>query len=137
MTSKPFRGVILATACVLALLPASPASAATAAAGPGGFAAGFLTPVVVTAPGEAITFVSADVAPHNFIADGVYLPKKLAKKTKWCSAYAATMCPLFWSPTIGVGQTAEVEGEDFLKSGEQYPFYCSIHPGMKGTLVVR
>lgn len=131
------RAVLAAASAALVLAAPAPAHAAVAAAVPGSFAGGFATPVVVTAPGEAITFVNADPAPHNFVADGVYLPKKEAKKAKWCSAFTAKTCPLFWSPTIAAGETTEVEGVDGLEAGKQYPFFCSLHPGMKGTLVVR
>jgi plastocyanin len=124
-------------ACSLVGLLAAPASSAAAAAGPGGFAAGFITPVVVTAPGEAITFANFDAAPHNFVASDAFLPKKLAKKSKWCSGYDKGKCPVFWSQTITAGQTTEVEGVDLLESGAQYEFICTIHPNMKGTLVVR
>lgn len=126
----------LAALSLVGLL-AAPASAAAAAAGPGGFAAGFVTPVVVTAPGEAITFANFDVAPHNFVASDAFVPKKLAKKAKWCSGFDKGRCPLFWSQTINAGQTTEVEGVDFLESGAQYEFICTLHPNMKGTLVVR
>lgn len=135
-TSLRLRAGLAAVAALLVAAPA-PARAAVAAAGPGGFAAGFATPVVVSAPGEAITFTNADVAPHNFVADGVYLPKKEAKKARWCSAYTAKTCPFFWSATVGAGESADVEGVERLESGKQYPFFCSVHPGMKGTLVVR
>ena len=125
------------TILALALLPASSASAAEAVAGPGGFAAGFITRAVVVAAGEGITFTNLDAPQHNFIADGVFLAKKAAKKAEWCTAYPKGKCPLFWSPSIGTGESTEVQGLESLKSGEQYPFYCSIHPGMKGTIVVR
>ena len=32
---------------------------------------------------------------------------------------------------------AEVEGLDQVKAGQSYGFFCSIHQGMRGTLVVR
>lgn len=124
-------------AAALVLSASAPASAATAAAGPGGFAAGFATPVVVAAQGEDITFVNADVSPHDFVADGVFLSKKAGKKAEWCSAFRPGTCPLFWSPTITAGESTEVFGLEKLKSSQQYPFYCSRHPGMKGTLVIR
>jgi len=126
----------LAALSLVGLL-ASPASAAVAVSGPGGFAAGYLTPVVVTAPGEAITYANFDAAPHNFVASTAFIPKKLAKKAKWCSGYDKGKCPLFWSQTITAGETTEVEGVDFLEAGAQYEFFCSLHPNMKGTLVVR
>ncbi len=128
--------VIAAAAAVLLAVPA-PAHAAVAAAAPGGFLAGFATPVVTAAQGEAITFANADVAPHNFVADGVYLSKKDSKKARWCTAYTPKNCPLFWSATITAGETADVEGVERLEAGKQYPFFCTVHPAMKGTLVVR
>jgi plastocyanin len=131
------RAVLAAASAALVLAAPAPAHAAVAAAVPGSFAAGFATPAVVTAPGEAITFANADAAPHNFVADGVYLSKKDAKKARWCSSFTLKTCPFFWSPTIAAGETTEVEGVERLESGAQYPFFCSVHPGMKGTLVVR
>ena len=124
-------------ALVLTLLVPGSAHAAVAVTGPGGFLAGFVPPIVVIGPGEGITYANADIAPHNFIADGVYLPKKRARKTKWCSAYDKGKCPLFWSETIALGSSTEVLGLNNVKSGESYGFYCSVHPGMKGTLIVR
>lgn len=131
------RALLAAAAAALVVAPSAPAHAAVAAAVPGSFAAGFATPVVVAAQGEDITFVNADPAPHNFVADGVYLAKKDAKKSRWCTAFSAKTCPLFWSPTIAAGETADVEGLDRLEAGKQYPFFCTVHPGMKGTLVIR
>jgi glucose/arabinose dehydrogenase len=43
--------------------------------------------------------------------------------------------PMFASATIGQGQTAPVEGVEELLPGS-YPFYCTIHPQMAGTLSV-
>jgi plastocyanin len=129
---------LIAASLALALGPLSgPASAAVAAAGPGGFAAGYVTRVVVIGEGENISFFNADVAPHDFVADGVFLKKKAAKKARWCSGYDKGKCPLFWSPRIGVGETVEVEGLEMLKAGDQVPFFCTLHPSMKGTLIVR
>ncbi|MFN2587076.1 MAG: plastocyanin/azurin family copper-binding protein [Actinomycetota bacterium] len=131
------RASAAAAAAALVLGVPPPAHAAVAAAAPGGFLAGFATPVVVAAQGEEITFFNADVAPHNFVADGVYLSKKDAKKARWCTAYTSKSCPLFWSATITAGETTEVEGIERLESGQRYPFFCTVHPGMKGTLVIR
>ena len=116
---------------------AAPAGAAVAVTGPGGFVAGFVPPIVVIAPGEGITYANADIAPHNFVAYDTFLTKKQAKKAKWCSGFDAGKCPLFWSDSITAGDTTEVLGLQNVKSGESYGFYCSLHPGMKGTLIVR
>lgn len=131
------KALLLAAVAALVAASPSPAHAAVAVTGPGGFVAGFLPPVVVIAPGEGITYANADVAPHNFIAYDAFLNKKQAKKTKWCSGYDAGKCPLFWSDTITAGKTTDVLGLQNVKSGDSYGFYCSLHPGMKGTLIVR
>ena len=124
--------------CVVVLVAAfaSPASAAVVATVPGGFASGYVAPVVVLTEGEALTYYNFDVAPHNVVADSVYLSKKAARKAKWCTAFEGK-CPLFWSPTITVGESTEVLGLDALKSGDQYGFLCTVHPNMKGTLIVQ
>lgn len=116
---------------------ATPARAAVVATPPGGFLAGFLPPVVVIEEGEGITYANADVAPHDFVADGHFLPKKTARKVKWCSGFDKGKCPLFWSPKIGAGESTAVEGLERLRSGNEYNFLCTVHPNMKGTVVVR
>lgn len=131
------KAILILCAAAISLGPIAPASAAYAVTGPGGFAAGWATPAVVIAPGEAITYLNADAAPHNFIASEAFVPKKAAKKVKWCSGYDRGKCPLFWSETIGAGATTEVLGLERVVSGQQYAFYCSLHPNMKGTLIVR
>ena len=131
------RKLLLSFPLCFVLLTPSQAQAAVAVTGPGGFAAGYLPPIVVVAPGEGITYANADIAPHNFIAQDSFMTKKQAKKGKWCSGYDKGRCPLFWSATISLGNTTEVLGLENLKSGESYAFYCSLHPGMKGTLIVR
>ncbi len=136
--SRVTRWTVLLSAAVVVVMTSPAAHAAIAAAGPGAFAAGFATPVVVTAEGEAITFLNIDVAPHNFVASEAFLPRKAEKKAPWCTSYDAGKCPLFWSPTLAAGESAEVQGLERLRSGKQYAFFCSLHPGsMRGTLIVR
>ncbi len=120
---------------LLVVLTAAPSEARVAAAGPGSFAAGFTTPLVVTTVGGTVTFLNSDIASHNFIAAEDFVPKKRAKKAEWCASYAKGNCPLFWTPTITAGQETDVLGLDLVKSGETYAFICSIHPNMRGTLV--
>lgn len=131
------RRLALLGALFSLLAMAAPAGAAVVATGPGGFTAGFLPPVVVVAEGEGITYANADIAPHNFVAMDAFRTKKAAKKAEWCSAYKKGKCPLFWSDTIGMGETTEVRGLEPVKAGAQYAFFCTLHPNMKGTLVVR
>lgn len=113
----------------------APANAVVAAAAPGSYVAGWATPVVVAQSGGDVTVVNDDVAPHNFIASENYLPPKTARKTPWCSAFKKKSCPLFWSETITIGETTTVQGLETIASG-QYPFFCSIHPGMTGILAI-
>lgn len=132
------RRALLTSVLTLFLLgSAAPAHAAVAFTGPGSFVGGFLPPVVVIAEGEGITYANSDVAPHNFVAEDAFVPRKAAKKSRWCSSFDPGKCPLFWSPTITTGETTEVEGLAAVKAGDQYAFFCTLHPNMKGTLIVR
>ena len=114
---------------------ASPANAVIAAAGPGGFAAGFATPLVIAPKATGVTFVNGDIQPHNVIANEDFFSKKEAKKVEWCSSYPKKKCPVIWSETITVGDTTPVLGIENLVSGQQYSFFCSLHPGMTGILI--
>src|SRR2546423_4709002 len=69
--------------------------------------------------GETLTFMNADLNNHDVTADMLGPDGK----------------PLFGSATIGFGQTAKVEGAEYLTAGA-YMFHCTIHPFMKGTLNV-
>jgi hypothetical protein len=44
---------------------------------------------------------------------------------------------VFASRLGGLGEVVPVEGMDRVESGKSYGFFCSLHPGMRGTLVVR
>ena len=131
----------IATAALAAMtsvvLTSSAAHAVIAAAVPQSFQLGFATPVVVAPVGGPVTFVNTDTIPHNIQADGVFLPKKKAKKTDWCNLFPKKECPIFYSDAIGQGQTVDVQGLENTESGKQYPFMCLLHPNMKGTLVVQ
>ena len=131
------KKTFLPLAFVLVFALPAPVQAAVAASGPGGFAAGYVTPVVVIEKGEGITYYNADVPQHDFVALDAFVPKKAARKAKWCSGYGKGKCPLFWSPRIGAGQSTEVLGLERVKPGAQYTFFCTIHPNMTGTLIVR
>lgn len=90
-------------------------------AGPGATNTSYATPVAVTEPGGSLSFVNLDIALHDVTAE----------------QRGPDGRPLFHSRLIGLGQSAPVEGLDRVRSGQTYGFFCSIHPGMHGSLVVR
>ena len=73
---------------------------------------------VTISQGAKLTFANTDLAPHNVVADAT-----------------GKSGPIFRSTVATTGQTATVTGADKLKPGV-YPFYCSLHPSMRGTLTV-
>ncbi len=89
-------------------------------AGPGAASTTYATPVMVTEVGGPLTFVNLDIAQHDVV-----------------SRAQGPGGPLFRSKLIGLAQTAPVEGLDRVEAGKTYGFYCTIHPGMQGTLIVR
>jgi plastocyanin len=77
------------------------------------------TPDVTMDQGEKLTFRNNDVAGHDVTATGKGPDGK----------------PLFSTPIIGRGESAFVEGSQYLTTGH-YPFICSVHPNMKGSVHV-
>jgi outer membrane protein assembly factor BamB/plastocyanin len=96
-------------------LPTGP----TVVAGPGAYATVYATPVMTVPAGGTLSFTNLDVAQHDVTA----------------AATGADGAPLFGSRLVGLGETVPVNGVARLKPGS-YAFYCSIHPGMRGTLLV-
>jgi polyvinyl alcohol dehydrogenase (cytochrome) len=90
-------------------------------AAPGAASTSYATPVATTGVGGPLSFVNLDLAKHDVVSEAKGPDGK----------------PLFSTPLIDLGESAEVEGLDQVKSGQSYGFFCSIHPGMRGTLVVR
>jgi plastocyanin len=80
---------------------------------------GYATPVVVMGKGGSLSYTNLDPVTHDVVArsngpDGL---------------------PLFRSSFAGLGATVPVVGAQKLGAG-RYAFYCSLHPGMQGTLIV-
>jgi plastocyanin len=113
--SKLVRGVVAAL-LVLALGAGVAWADATIYAGPPNQ---FFQGDVAIAQGDAVTFQNMDTVAHDVTA----------------SAKGADGKPLFQSAQVGTGQSAPVEGVQYLASGS-YPYICSIHPFMKGTITV-
>lgn len=91
----------------------------TVVAGPGAFATTYATPEMVLAAGQPLYFVNNDLPQHNVVATDM-----------------SGGAPLFQSRLVGIGEQATVDGAEKLKAGS-YNFYCTIHPGMRGTLLVQ
>ena len=98
-----------------------PATGGAIVAGPGATNTTYATPVMVTQVGGPLSFMNLDLQQHDVTADDVGPDGK----------------PLFASRLGGLGETVPIEGLDRVESGRQYGFFCSIHPGMRGTLIVR
>lgn len=140
------KKLVLSIALLVALVPAGAtameAPSAQREQGPvvlsaaGGQFYGYITPVMTVQSGGELTYANFDIVQHDVVhdteADGIFNKKK----DPWCKMYKKGTCPLFWSPRAGVGDVVEVLGLGNLKSGELYTFFCTLHPGMKGSLVV-
>jgi plastocyanin len=100
----------------LALLAAPVAHAENIVAGPNST---YLTTSPSMDQGEPLTFYSFDVPNHDVTAEQKGADGK----------------PLFSTPLIGPGDSAFVEGSQYLTAGE-YPFFCTIHANMRGSLTV-
>jgi plastocyanin/glucose/arabinose dehydrogenase len=115
------RRALAFSLAVIAALPFAAQSLPAAASATPLIAVGFqfVPPVVAMSAGDTFTFTNQDVAPHDVTStqDG------------------PTGQPLFRSPTANNGQTVNVNGAETLPEGS-YPFLCSIHPTMTGTLRV-
>jgi len=88
----------------------------TVLAGPGSYATTYWTPIMVVSAGaEQLSFTNLDLQRHD--VDHQASPQ------------------LFQSDLAGLGQTVPVVFNAHLESGQLYPFYCTLHPGMFGQIV--
>jgi plastocyanin len=90
-------------------------------AGPGAASSNYATPVMITQVGGPLSFLNLDAVQHDVTSD----------------AKAPDGKPLFHSALAGLGENKPIDGLDNVKSGQTYGFYCSIHPGMTGQLIVQ
>jgi plastocyanin len=79
----------------------------------------YATTSVTMAQGERLTFQNLDITEHDVTAETRGSDGK----------------PLFGTTLIGTGEESFVEGSQYLTSGH-YPYVCSIHANMVGTLHV-
>jgi plastocyanin len=136
---------LLAAVGLLSVIMATPAAAEVVSdvplyvvsTGPASEFYGYTAPVVVTEKGGQVTYVNLDLARHNLVQDPQADGVAGSGKKPWCESYRKGKCPVFWTPQIGIGQQTEVLGLKSVKPGTTYTFFCTLHPGMRGTLVVR
>lgn len=79
----------------------------------------YVPPSVTIAQGDTLTYVNADIAPHDVTAT-LTGPDNL---------------PIFYSDVVATGGQSDVRRVSSLAPGS-YSFYCSVHPTMTGTLTV-
>jgi polyvinyl alcohol dehydrogenase (cytochrome) len=106
-------------------------------AGPQAQFAGYLTPAMVASKQTGrVLYTNLDVVRHDVMQDVRTDGVASKGKDPWCKRFAKGKCPLFLAPLLGLGETAEVQGFKNTVPGRTYTFYCSLHPGMRGTLAV-
>lgn len=84
-------------------------------AGPGAASSNYLTTRVVHLRGRTLKFKNYDLAAHDV----------------WSSIPGQ-----FWSPRVGLNKATTIFGVENLPNGN-YKFYCTLHPRMKGQILVR
>ena len=114
-----------------------PDQASQVVSGPQAQFSGYATPVVVASKRGKVTYTNLDIVRHDVVqdprADGMRGPG-----TKpWCRKFRKGRCPVFWTPLIGLGDDTTLRGMENVRPGKIYSFYCTLHPGMKGRLVVQ
>ena len=108
-TARPVRPLLVVLAAFLVAVPAAQADETIRAGPPNRY----LTPNPTIDQGERLTFQNTDIQSHD----------------------VSSTQGLFSTPLIGTGEEALVERSQYLTAGS-YPFVCSIHLDMRGTLTV-
>jgi plastocyanin len=97
---------------------------------------GYATPAMVVQTGGELTYANFDIVQHDVVQDVAADGVANKKKDPWCKSFRKRECPLFWSARASLGKQVEVKGLQNLAAGKVYTFLCTLHPGMKGRLVV-
>ena len=135
---RPAILITLAFAVTIAwAVPTSAAMQVEAVTGPAAKYYGYVTPAIVVDKGGQITYTNFDLERHNVVQDVNFDGIHGSSKAKWCGLFDKGRCPVFYSPLIGLGQSTKVQGLKAVKPGTLYTFYCTLHPGMKGKLLIR
>jgi polyvinyl alcohol dehydrogenase (cytochrome) len=106
-------------------------------AGPQAQFSGYLTPAMVASKGSGkVIYTNLDVVRHDVVQDVRTDGVASKGKDPWCKRFAKGKCPVFWAPLLGLGESADLQGLKNTQPGKTYTFYCSLHPGMRGSLSV-
>jgi polyvinyl alcohol dehydrogenase (cytochrome) len=98
---------------------------------------GYLTPAMVASKGTGrVVYTNLDIVRHDVVQDPRTDGVANKGKDPWCKRFGKGKCPVFWTPLLGLGQSADLMGLKNTVAGRNYTFYCSLHPGMRGTLAV-
>jgi plastocyanin len=116
MRGLTIRGVVASAGAVALLWPVIAWADQTIEAAPPNR---FSTAEITMDQGERLVFNNGDTVSHDVTA----------------STTTSDGAPLFKTPTVASGKQAFVEGSQYLTEGH-YPFICSLHPNMKGTVHV-
>ena len=134
---RPFIAAIVLSIGLLSSTGPAGAADLVVASGPAAqFSPLFTQPVVVVTSMDTLTYYNIDITSHDFRAYDAERGKSLeGPVTDECIAAGLKgTCPLFWTPTIGLGDSP-VFGLENTPPGV-YDYWCSVHPTtMKGVLV--
>jgi plastocyanin len=112
-------------------LPASaeplPDGVVNVVAGPQASATNYITTQVLSTAGSTVSFANLDTTTHDVTSRATRTV--VVKKKK-------RVVPLFSAPITAGGAVSAIPATAGLKPGT-YDFYCSLHPGMTGTLTVQ
>jgi plastocyanin len=130
--TRPLLAVVACAGLALSTTASAAVPApAIAIAGPEAATAGFVSRVVVSTKGQAMSFVNADVSGHTLTA------KKTKKKiVTYGKKKYVIWVPLFDSDSVNPGAAGDVKGVTSLAPGT-YDFYCALHTSMTGQLMVQ
>jgi len=129
------RAVVGATVAGLLVSPGASASPlptpALAIAPPQAATVGFGGPYTVAVQGQALSLLNLDTVAHTITSEA-----SVPKRIRYGKRYYTILVPLFDSRSVAGLAAGDVKGVAGLKPGS-YHFLCSMHTGMKGTLVVQ
>ncbi|HEX9695108.1 MAG TPA: hypothetical protein VGB64_02195 [Actinomycetota bacterium] len=140
MKRKLFVAAVVSLLAIASFAGSARADERLYVSGPGGgLGANYTVPALIIGQGDSVRYRNIDIAAHDVRSTS------LGPDRPWCTQFPFDFtpgrCPLFTSKLIGLAGESLVYGIDELvvPQGETvatYPFVCSIHGWMEGTLIV-